>query len=152
MHCTMHRKWWVAFREDYNLILIEQYLVLKTDTVLFIFRILPRKTKITNKIISVKEMPCNLLAVDDIWELHLLNRHLSFCDPGAFPRCQRYRDKENAHLWEAHSLEVALQNSLVHPWLVYIDKRFGIAAGRQYWPAFGHFKEQSWYTSFWVRN
>lgn len=62
----MHRKWWVAFREDYNLILIEQYLVLKTDTVLFIFRILPRKTKITNKIISVKEMPCNLLAVDDI--------------------------------------------------------------------------------------
>lgn len=52
----MHRKWWVAFREDYNFILIEQYLVLRTGTVLFNFRILPGKTKIANKIIGIKEM------------------------------------------------------------------------------------------------
>lgn len=52
----MHRKGWVAFREDYNFILIEQYLVLRTGTVLFNFTILPSKTKIANKIIGIKEM------------------------------------------------------------------------------------------------
>lgn len=65
IHRTMHRKWWVGGFQG-RLISIEQYLVLKTDTVLFIFRILPSKTKIANKIISVKEMPCKLLAVDYI--------------------------------------------------------------------------------------
>lgn len=112
-HLAIHRKWWVAFREDYNLILIEQYLVWRH----FIFRILPSKIKIANKMISIKEMPCNLLALEDcILRTAFIQQTLKYLWPRCFARRRDIEMKVNACLWEGPSRGVALQNSLVCPY------------------------------------
>lgn len=76
-----------------TIILIKQYLVWRH----FIFRILS-KTKIANKMISIKEMQSS--ALDYFWELHSSNRHLNVCDPGALPDAEM---KANACPWRSQS-------------------------------------------------
>lgn len=94
-------------------------------------------------------MPCKLLAIENTENcIHL--RDTSVCDPGALPDSRDTEMKENACPAEAYSLGVALENSVVHPFLVYLDKHFNLPLVEIIEQPLDILKSKVWYTFFFL--